>query len=66
MSTIRVDRQAEKYAEALGVEARARQEALAKERHVCCGWPKPDHHEMCRNYVPGEDTVAAEGQTSLL
>lgn len=64
---MRTRAQAEKYREALGDEARERQERLARERHVCCGMPKDaGHHEACGLAPPPEDTSAVEGQTSLL
>lgn len=60
-------RQADRYAEQLGAEARERQEQLAKERFVCCGMPKATgHHEACHLFVPPETDEIDAGQTTLL
>lgn len=59
-------RQRDEYAGEVGPDAAARQAQEARERHVCCGEWKPDHHPMCRNYIEPSAPTVIEGQETLL
>lgn len=61
------DREAKLYEEELGAEARARQEADRRERHICCGeFVEHGHHFLCSKRPPDEAPPMIEGQASLV
>lgn len=59
--------QLRRFGEALGDEARERQEQLAKSLWTCCGEPKAgDHHEACSKHPKELDQPALiAGQMSI-
>jgi hypothetical protein len=60
------ERQARLYEEAVSARARADQEALAKQRHPCCGEPRDgDHHLACSKRPEDAHTVVHEAQERL-
>lgn len=61
------EREARLYEEARGREARERQQADRRERHVCCGELIAEgHHFLCSNRPADETPAVIEGQDSLI
>jgi hypothetical protein len=55
------------YADQVGADALARQEAEAEIRFDCCGELKASgHHQMCRKADDGDSYAVVDGQESLL